>query len=281
MKDKYYYKLIINQYLISKTELITNIKKISDIFIIITPSSYFNYYIIYLIIRSLKDIKNIILNDFIIKNIVIKSINYNKIIYKIIYKYLLNYNNYYNYYDSNKYILLDNIFINVNNINLYHNLSLYTYMNLFTLNKKLYINLHNFFKHYNNKFFWIYNHNHKYIIFIKNLLLFYKKSKIFIIHITNRNKKNISQSIKDYIFSNYIDINNIKYIIIFNIYNLISSESLSLFIKEASKCNKKINIIILSTKKINNNMNIYLNYCTFHYLLHKNKDFNAIDWKLN
>lgn len=250
-----YYKIILNNTINKYSSIYNIIKSISKFFIIINPSLSYNYFIIYLIIENKYNL--IKLKD-------IKVIKYSKIIYKIFYYYLLNYNN------SAHYLLIDYTFYNLINFTINNKLSLESYLNIFSINNILKKNISNFIRSVNHRIIWIYHNQSNYLNFINNYILSYKLSK--------NNKESSIITINS--FSNINSYKNIKYIILnfkSKVLDLdLIKESINIFYnrmifnsyKLYKKINTKINILILSNN-INTSdiINKYITYFTFSKLI--------------
>lgn len=254
-----YYKIILNNTITNYSSIYNIIKSISKFFIIINPSLSYNYFIIYLILENTNNFSNLTKLKYI------KIIKYSKVIYKIYYYYLLNYNN------SIHYLLIDYTFYNLINFTINNKLSLDSYLNIFNINDILKKNISNFIRSVNHKIIWIYHNNDKYLNFINNYILLYKESnesnnKQSIIHINDYNHITLSKNLK-YIILNLknkiCDINLIKESI--NIfYNKLIFNSYKLY----KKINYKVNILILSNScNTSDIINKYITYFTFSKLI--------------
>jgi hypothetical protein len=254
-----YYKIILNNTIKNYSSIYNIIKSISKFFIIINPSLSYNYYIIYLILENTNNFINLTkLTD-------IKIIKYSKVIYKIYYYYLLNYNN------SIHYLLIDYTVYNLIDLTINNKLSLDSYLNIFNINNMLKKNLSNYIRSVNHKIIWIYHNNNKYLNFIKNYILSYKQSN-------ESNHKQSIININDY--NHFTSYKNLKYIII-NLKNKICDidlikESINIFYNKLifnsyklyKKINYKVNILILSNScNTSEIINRYISYFTFSKLI--------------
>lgn len=265
-----YYKIILNNTIKNYSSIYNIIKTISKFFIIISPSLSYNYFIIYLILENNNTLSKLInltvfnkLND-------ITIIKYSKVIYKIFYYYLLNYNY------SIHYLLIDYTFYNLINFTINNKLALDSYLNIFNIHNILKKNLSNYIRSINHKIIWIYHNNTQYLNFINNYILTYKLSN----ESNNKLSKDKQSIISINDFNNITSYKNLKYIIL-NLNEHISDlnlikESINIFYNKLifnsyklyKKINYKVNILILSNSSNTSDIiNRYITYFTFSKLL--------------
>lgn len=231
------YKLYIKIDSLSYYKLLSFLKKISNLFIIIHFDKNIKYYLIYC---KINDINN--LN--IINNNNIYNQKCNKFLYKLLFKYYKLYNN------TLEYLFIDNHILNILNINIFNNLDFHDYLNIFNFNIKIKNILNNYIKHHTQFIFQITHTDINYLLFIKNLILNYKKRKIYII-LNNLNYKKFKLL--------YIDKKNYfkyKYIILLNnVDYYLNTSVINTLFNYKNINNNKVNILILSTY-YNKNSNI-------------------------
>lgn len=261
------YKLIVKNIDSSPFLLQNSITTISNFYILFPPTFSFNYYIIYFIENNKHELTKLIpLND-----IIISSVLYNKIVYKIFKLFLLN--------NNKEYIFIDFQLHNINNIKIFNLLKIKLYLHLFNLNNNVRLLIYNFIKNVDNNITYIYHNNVIYLNFIKRYLYNIDYSSIIFFMFNNyhtlyKKLKSIlkNQISKIYLICDYINSESPKltyksnnYIESNNSINNDYSKIIKKIIYKLNNYNIKFNLLILSNKKVNlSNHNI--NFFTFSHL---------------
>jgi len=156
-----YYKLAILNSTISYNNILSIINNISNFYLIITPTTSLNHYIIYFILNNNSNLNKL----YEYQSNIIYNYKYNIIIYKI-FRLFLTYNN------INNFIFIDFAFYNLQNIIVINKLKLNKYINIFNINKKIKYIIEKFFTNKSSTLS-IYHSNKSYLHFINNFLTTY------------------------------------------------------------------------------------------------------------